>query len=73
MFAGIIKDRAVDFGKFSPVTDAKSAQICSGRQDFIIYVRSLRAVCKEGVIAVKTVFLDIFYGNTASEIVIKMK
>ena len=56
MFAGIIKDRAVDFGKFSPVTDAKSAQICSGRQDFIIYVRSLRAVCKEGVIAVKTVF-----------------
>ena len=29
--------------------------------------------CKEGVIAVKTVFLDIFYGNTASEIVIKMK
>lgn len=48
-------------------------QLCSGRQDFIIYVRSLRAVCKEGVIAVKTVFLDIFYGNTASEIVIKMK
>ena len=73
MFFSVQKDRLIDLWEFFPLTDTKGSQVFFRWQYFVVFLRSMGTVSKEGIVTIKFTLLNGIYRDTALKTIVKMK